>query len=401
MLEILKKILAGMLGLILYPLVTIVSALVHLIGFACCILTGALLFPSLIASLNVFGELLRQYHLFGTTEDVSLNEPFISYLARDLGLRIVILAAGTIGLVLYSLVQIMLVLRSPFEGIRTGFKGGFDGLLSGIKNKLFNPFGIDAIVNAASRQDPNLLATLQTLARTGGINLEQLAQRNPVVSELPLTELEINQLTYRIPSSGTGYDNAVASWRHKLSRAEEATCCICLDIPTQNNIVLLQRQYFHNNTWTPIENETWVFSHSDLKTHLTTRDSKNPLNRANLRDNTSKHTHEDEACDTRWRIIPFCDQNRTLANKLWALRAYEQAQAYIPTVQIAWVQAKVSTIRTYASSNAYALFNTIASPFQTPTTVSGVELVNPDEEAEENTSLFDTLGFSMDFSGME
>jgi hypothetical protein len=363
MFDTLKKIPPAILGFILYPLVTLAVALVHFVGFACLVLAAVLLFPSFISSVIVSFDAIRQQNSSGMMPERS----FFSELARDLGLRAAAVAIGGLALALYAVIQTIVILASPFDGIKTGFQGGFSGVLSGIQNKLFNHFGFIVFINSASAQNPQFLPTIQALMQNRGVNLGQVT-----LSEAPLTDQEINPLTYRLNQAqdNEGYNHAVDSWTHKLSNAEEATCCISMDVPEKSNIVLLQQQYFHNSTWHPIDNQTSVFSHNSLTHHLKNRNSLNPLNRANLRDTVSKHTHAEEACDTRWRIIPFCAQDSTLVSKLQALRAAEQINE--PTEPRARPEVATST-----SNQLYRLFTTI-NPFQTPTPAPDV----PNERGE-------------------
>ena len=365
-----EKLVAAILGFILYPLLTLVVALVHCVGFACFFLTGVLVFPSFISSLAVFGDILRQQNPDEVTADVRLHDSFTSYLARDLRLRGSILGVGIIALTTYAFMQTVIILKSPFDGIKAGLLGGFSDVLSGVKKILFDPFHIHAFINRAE-----LRAHLEFLARTAGIDIAP-----PTDSKLPLTDAEINSLTYRLhpEHDKTGYDHAVASWTHKLGSSDNATCGIFRSIPTQDNIVLLQQQYFHNSRWNPIQNLTWVFSRTDLIHQLKTNNSLNPMNRANLRDTTSKYTHEDEACDTRWRIIPFCDQNTILINKLQALHETEQnidtSNIMQPNATVAIQNALPSPVldlpgpETNTPFQLYTFFSAI-NPFQVQITI--------------------------------
>jgi hypothetical protein len=368
MLEIFNKILAAALGFILYPIVTLAVALLHLVGFACLILAAALLLPSFVSSITLSFDLIRQ----GNPSDTMTETSFFSYLMRDLGLRAAILGVGSLALAVYASTQAVFILASPFTGIKAGFQGGFSGLLSGIKDKLFNHFGLNVFINNATAQNPEFLTMFQGIAQNAGVNLGQIT-----LSEAALTDQEINPLTYRLNQEhdSVGYDHAVASWTNKLSSVNDATCALCLDIPEQNNIVLLQKQYFHNSTWNPIDNQTWVFSHSDLTQHLKTSNSLNPMNRANLRDTTSKHTHAEEACDTRWRIIPFCAQNSTLVSTLQALHVTEPVNAATEQTNTPTSRPRRGAhpeIPERTSHQIFNLFSATLNPFQAQTTAPHV-----------------------------
>ncbi len=295
-----NKILAGLLGIISYPLITLLTIIFNLVGLAC--LSGALILlaPVMINAVNSFFRGLSESvpHL---AEMLPPEPSFTTSWFDNIKLRITFMVLSVFIFSAGLGTEVLSLLYSPWTGLMAGAKDGFTGLFSALTERLFNPFSL--------RQFAHDISETMTLDETGENFLQNI---NP-----GLQPNEITQLTE--PETTPESEHMAASWAHATRTQEDASCPILLDVPESEDIIVFEKQYLHaNDEWRPIENTAQIFSRQALHTHLSGNHT-HPLTRDAIRA-PSNHTEGTHTYRTRWRILPLNPSNQTVIDTLLGYR---------------------------------------------------------------------------------
>ncbi|MCH9756610.1 MAG: hypothetical protein K0U37_05400 [Gammaproteobacteria bacterium] len=316
-----NKVFAALLGFLVYPVITVLTAALNLIGFLSLAVATLLLAPF---ALNAIESLIRGFceQIPALAERLPRRPSMAKTWGDNLKLRLQFLGLS-VGLLAIGITsELLSVLHAPWDGLITGAKNGFSGLSTLITERLFNPFSLKKLGQYWGNEFILESAVPGSTAESIIIRLRRT--NNNTQTEATGIAMQLNEIR-ALRETTPETPQMRASWDRGSTNLEQATCPLLYDIPDTNSAVIFEKQYKiagingAPDQWLPIENTSQIFSEIEL-TNWLNRNGIHPMHRDSIRVPTP-HVDGNHTYPTRWRIIPLNEDNQTLIEKLEQYKA--------------------------------------------------------------------------------